>query len=126
MILLWLTVYLQAARNMIDPTIAFFGMLFISSLAGFSLHTLIAQRDETIVLTSQSILTDGMLALLLAFILALLYLLGGISFTGKVVTLTTGDNTFQNIALSMSTLGLVAGVLLPVSDVLERLRKAPQ
>lgn len=126
MTLLWIIVYLLAADNKINLSVAFFSLLFISSLAGSSLHTLIAQRDETTILTSQSIMTDTMLAFLLAFVLALLYLIGGISFTGKVVALDTESEHFQNIALSMSVLGLVAGVLLPVTDVLERLRKAPQ
>jgi hypothetical protein len=126
MALLWIVVYLLAADNKINLSVAFFSLLFISSLAGSSLHTLIAQRDETTILTCQSIMIDTMLAFLLAFVLALLYLIGGISFTGEVIALDTESEHFQNIALSMSVLGLVAGVLLPVTDVLERLGKAPQ
>lgn len=119
----WVALYILAAANLLHLTVAFFLLLFIAALIGTSLRTLISQREETAVLTGRSLLIDAVLSILLAFGLALFYLIGGISFTGKVVALNTESSTFQNIALSMSLLGLAAGALIPTRQLMERLEK---
>ncbi len=56
---------------------------------------------------------EGMLGLLLAFALALFYLLGVHTVTGDPKYVTIGETAdFQRVAVNMSLLGLAAGVLL--------------
>ncbi len=101
--------------------IAFFALLYISALLGAGLRTLASFRKNwEQPLTALRVGTDLAISLALAFGLALIYLIGGISFTGKVVALKTGadGDSFATVAISMSLLGLGAGYVLPI-DFLE-------
>jgi hypothetical protein len=117
----WVVVYVLAYEGHLQPTLAFFGLLFLASLLGTGIRTLIAQRENTAILTGYGVLTDAALSILLAFGLALIYLIGGISFTGSVVVLDSESTDFANIAISMSLLGLAAGAVIPTRQLLERL-----
>jgi hypothetical protein len=119
----WSAVYVLAAENKIHLTYSFLGLLFLASLIGSCLRTLVVQRDETAILTLRGFTIDLVLSILLAFGLGLFYLIGGISFTGTVVALNKEPNTFQNIAISMSLVGLAAGALIPVQQLMDRLSK---
>ena len=102
--------------------IAFFALLFASALMGTGLRTLVAYQENKIAaMTALGQGIDVSISLLLAFGLTLLYLIGSISFTGKVVVLTGGDDAFANVAISMSLLGLAAGYLVPLRVFAERL-----
>jgi hypothetical protein len=120
----WMIVFFTAIKNQINLTLAFFILLFLAALIGWSLHTLIGQKDETTVLTFSSIAIDAALSIIIAFGLMLFYLIGGIAFTGNVVVLNAVDSTFLSIALSMSVLGLAAGALIPIRQLIDRLSKA--
>lgn len=119
--LLWVIVYVLSAEGRINVTYAFFALLWISSLLGTGLRTLIAQREDTSGLTITRVLVDAAMSILIAFGLALLYLIGGISFTGSVIVLNAESTSFASIALSMSLLGLAAGALIPTRQLLDRL-----
>ncbi len=123
LVFLWVMIYLLSADGQIKANYAFFALLWISSLLGTGLQTLIAQREGTSVLTISRVLMDAAISILVAFGLALLYLIGGISFTGNVVILSKEPTSFASIAVSMSLLGLTAGALIPTRQLLERLQK---
>ena len=111
-------------------TIAFFLLLYISALLGAGLRTLVTYQVNKIAqLTGLGLGMDAAISLLVAFGLALVYLIGGISFTGSVVVLTGGaqgqanESSFATIAVSMSLLGLASGYLVPLNQLSERLGK---
>ena len=65
-----------------------------------------------------------LISLILPLVLAVIYLIGGLSFTGEIVVLTSGNENFTSIALSMSALGFAAGLLVPTTQVQEFLEKS--
>lgn len=119
---LWIAVYLRGNTVLSNDTI-FFVLLFISSVVGTGLRTLIAYRDGVLSqLTPTQLMIDITLGLGVALAMALVYLIGGISFTGEVVVLNAqSSSTFSSIGVTMSLLGLAAGYLLPVNQLTERL-----
>lgn len=122
-VLLWLAIFLTELP--ISSEVRFFALLFFSSILGVGLRTLVAYQERRISQLSYLELgVDLAIALIVAFGLALIYLIGGISFTGTVVVLNAAeDTTFANIAISMSLLGLAAGFLVPLKQLQERLEK---
>lgn len=103
--------------------LAFFLLLYISALLGAGLRLLAAYQSSAITqLTFLGLWIDLVVSLVVAFGLALLYLIGSISFTGEVVVLA-GTDAFANISVSMSLLGLAAGYLVPLNRLRERLEK---
>jgi hypothetical protein len=112
-LLLWTTVFL--GRLTISSDVALFFLLFMSAAIGNGLHSLVGLQSKIIrqISTSQIAMDFG-ISIVIAFGLALIYLIGGISFTGKVVTFAGDDNTFYTVAISLSLLGLVAGYLQPL------------
>lgn len=132
LLLTWLGVYVSASQCpttalacVIYVNVAFFLLLYISALLGTGLRILTSYQNNTILqLTNLGLAVDGAISLVVAFGLALLYLIGGISFTGKVVALQTGtpeSNAFATIAITMAVLGLAAGYLVPLNRLRERL-----
>ena len=104
--------------------VAFFLLLYISAAVGTGLRVLVSYQSNQITrLTPFAVLIEVVIALSLAFGLGLFYLIGGISFTGQVVALEPGSNTFATIAVSMSLLGLAAGYLVPLDKLHDRLQK---
>lgn len=102
--------------------LAFFALLYISACLGTGLRVLASyQSNEITVLTPLGLWIDLVVSLIVAFGLALFYLVGSISFTGTVVALSAGDKTFGNISVSMSLLGLAAGYLVPLDRLRARL-----
>lgn len=103
--------------------LAFFLLLYISALLGAGLRVLTAYQSGDITqLSFLGLWIDLVVSLLVAFGLALLYLIGSISFTGEVVVLA-GSDAFANISISMSLLGLAAGYLVPLKRLRQRLEK---
>ena len=125
---LWLVVFLYP--NLISTRVAFFVLLFLSAVLGTGLRTLVSYQEGRIAqLTLVDLGIDVTIALIVAFGLALVYFVGGISFTGSIVVLdSAADSKFASIAISMSLLGLAAGYLVPLKQLQENLEKfiAPQ
>jgi|GEM_PF-7037751 hypothetical protein len=120
----WLAFYLRP--EVFGTTLTFFLLLYVAAGLGAGLRILGAYKDNQITrLTWQWLSVELVIALIVAFGLALLYLIGSISFTGEVVVLNTTatDNTFSTIAVSMTLLGLAAGYLVPVEQLRQRLEK---
>ena len=106
--------------------VSFFLLLYISALLGSGLRTLVMyQQNKVTRLTFLGLGIDLVISMLVAFGLALIYLIGGISFTGKVVVLDIKNAdqnlAFTTVAISMSLLGLAAGYLLPLKELTKRL-----
>jgi hypothetical protein len=116
---LWLTLFLRFFGLPNDLT--FFLLLGIAALAGTALDTSLRLRQgEVTQVTARDLLLGATTAILLAFGLSLLYLVGGIILTGKYVTLGSPED-FTRVAVSMSVLGLAAGFLLdPTAENLRR------
>lgn len=124
----WVTLYLFASQGSVSARIAFFSLLFITAAIGTGMRILVDfQRNATSNLRLSWLMIELAVSLMLAFGLALIYLIGGITFTGTVVTLEPNSATgerFPTIALSMSVLGLAAGFLAPVDKLRQRLERA--
>ncbi len=104
--------------------VAFFALLYVSAAVGTGLRVLVAyQGNQVTRLTLFAVGVELAIATSVAFGLALFYLIGGISFTGKVVALHANSETFATIAVSMSLLGLAAGYLVPLDKLREKLQK---
>lgn len=126
LLVLWLLLYLRVGNGVLPDKYAFFLLLYTSALLGAGLRILTSYQDNTITqVTPLGLGIDATIALLVAFGLAIIYLIGGISFTGKVVVLesTGGSDTFATISLGMSLLGLAAGYLVPLNELRQRLQK---
>jgi hypothetical protein len=95
-----------------------FIILFISALLGTGLRNFeYIFMDETRRIQAQRLLVEVIVASILAFGFAHVYLLGGIVFTGNPITLAGNSGSFTRIALSMSLLGIaVAYILSPALD----------
>ncbi len=103
---------------------SFFFLLFLSVLPGVGLRTLVSyQQGSTARLTWKGLLVDIAVAIVIAFGLALLFLIGNIAFTGQLaVQFTEGDTgDFARVAVIMSILGLAAGYLVPLGRLRELL-----
>lgn len=104
--------------------VAFFLLLYISTAVGTGLRVLVAfQSNQLSRLTGFAVWIELVVALSVAFGLALFYLIGSISFTGKVSMLESNAQNFPTIAVSMSLLGLAAGYLVPLDKLRDRLQK---
>lgn len=106
---------------------AFFLLLFTSAAVGTGLRVLTAfQTSQLTRLTGLAVWVEIVVALSVAFGLALFYLVGSISFTGHVSMLESDAENLKNfpmIGVSMSLLGLAAGYLLPLDKLRDRLQK---
>lgn len=104
--------------------VVLFALLWITALLGCGLRLLSDYRRGLLMrLEPLEVLTETVLAMVVAFGLCLFYLIGGISITGEVVALAA-DTTknFTMLAISMSLLGLAAGFLAPLDILRERLQ----
>jgi len=124
----WVALYLFTVQGSISASVAFFALLFISATIGTGMRVLVDyQGSGTAELRFRWLGIELAVSLMLAFGLALIYLIGGITFTGNVVALepsSAGGGAFSTIALSMSVLGLAAGFLAPVDKLRQRLERA--
>jgi hypothetical protein len=133
LILAWVVFFLsgshdaaQETPNNFDVQVSFFLLLYISALLGAGVRILVRyQRNQIAQLTLRGLGIDAAITLVIAFGLALIYLIGGISFTGDVVILdstATGESpAFTTVAISMSLLGLAGGYLVPINQLTQRL-----
>lgn len=104
--------------------VAFFLLLYISTAVGTGLRLLVAfQSNQLTRLTGLAVWIELVVALSVAFGLALFYLIGSISFTGHVTMLKSTSDNFPTIAVTMSLLGLAAGYLVPIDKLRDRLQK---
>ncbi|MCB9452031.1 MAG: hypothetical protein H6672_11365 [Anaerolineaceae bacterium] len=123
---LWIYFFLNGgdppnANKFFMPTSMFMVML-LASLLGTGLRTLLSYQSEgTLRLTWTSLLIEYVISLVLALGLVLIYFIGGISFNDQVIGITTGNDRYHQIALSMSILGLAAGFIVPVNELRKRL-----
>ncbi len=129
----WVVIYLFISRSFTQPTpeglwvqVSFFGLLYISALLGAGLRIVVSyQNNQVIRLTYRALAIDLVISLIVAFGMALIYLIGGISFTGTVVVLPSDSGetfkSFTTVAVTMSVLGLAAGYLVPLNKLTERL-----
>ncbi len=107
-----LTGWVALFVNPFDFTVSFFLLLGIAALLGTGIRTSLRFLTEIRPrIPVRRLATEGMLGLLLAYALALFYLLGVHTVTGDQVTIGEAKD-FQRIAVNMSLLGLAAGVLL--------------
>lgn len=121
--LLCFWVYLFIAPPVV-PGVAFFAMLGVSAFLGTALrNALTIGFDPTADVTWRKVLNELSAGLLLAFGLAVIYLVGGFTVTGKFdfIATTSQPGDFQRIALSMTILGLAGGWLIEL--VAERIRE---
>jgi hypothetical protein len=111
----WLGVYFRFGGSLPSAPAAFFLLLFIAALLGVGARLLAGlQAGAAKPVTFPELLVDGVIALLVAFGLALVYLIGGIAFTGRVIILEPANaEAFAGISITMTLLGLTAGFLLP-------------
>jgi hypothetical protein len=99
-------------------------LLYISTAVGTGLRLLVAfQGNQLTRLTGLAVAIELVVALSVAFGLALFYLIGSISFTGQVTMLGSDSKNFPTIAVTMSLLGLAAGYLVPIDKLRDRLHK---
>lgn len=118
----WVAVF--ASSWMQENTWSFFIFLFLAVWPGISLRTLVSYQNGMIVrLTGSGLLIDFGVACVIAFGLALLYLIGSIAFTGQLaVDFSKELNTdITRTAVSISILGLAAGYLVPLGRLRELL-----
>jgi hypothetical protein len=117
----WISLFV---RPFDSKTAIFFLMSGISSLLGTGLRTSIQLNQEgTYKILWRRFLNDMTAGLLLTFGLSLIYLVGGITVTGKLEFVKLTDNdAFERIAVTMSILGLASGLLIEwASDRLRQL-----
>ena len=101
--------------------LSFFVTLAIASFLGTGLRTTLRFVTEIRPrVTLHRVFSEGVIGLLLAFGLALIYLAGGITVTGDVVPILQQDD-FQRVAVSMSILGFASGFL--IERATERLKQ---
>ncbi len=121
----WVVLYVEALRGKLLLDYTFFIMLAVASIIGAELRVLLEYREGKKASNWTQVLVDVIVSLMVSIGLAIVYLIGGISFTGEVVTFNPTDTaTFATIGLSISLLGLASGVLIPVQQLLDQLRKA--
>ncbi len=109
----WVALFVKAFDDL-DLTVSFFLLLGISALLGTGMRTSLRFfREIRPRIPVRRLAAEGMLGLLLAFALALFYLLGAHTVTGNPNFAALGEaDGFERIAVNMSVLGLAAGVLL--------------
>lgn len=100
------------------PWIVFYVLLVCAALLGSGLRTLLDyQKSATGLIALRNLWTEVTIAVVIAFGLSLLY------FTGSLIYDSEGDlpQSFGNVALWMSLLGLTAGLTMPSETLKARL-----
>ena len=88
-------------------------MLAVAGILGTILRTSLRLiRDDTATFSWNHLLLELAAGLLLGFALALLYLVGSITVSGKAELLTADPGGFQRVAVVMTLLGLGGGLAL--------------
>jgi hypothetical protein len=102
---------------------SFFAMLALAGLLGtFLRNNLRMVFDPTASFSWNELLIEAGAGLVLGFFLALLYLVGALTITGKTdaVLLPDGPGSFQRVAVVMTLLGLGGGLMM--EQAAERIR----
>ncbi len=122
-IALFLWVLILIGIQSMTAAIAYLLLLVLASILGTGLR-LLAQLQSRFapVLTLSFVWTQLTLSILVAFGLMLVYLIGGISFTGSLIELGTKGN--GAIATGLSVVGFAAGFLLPIARLRSQLSDA--
>lgn len=115
-LVLWVYLFLNPV---ISKSLTFFMLLGISSFLGTGLRNILIFRESNQnFLSSKRLFMDLTAGLLAAFGLALIYMAGGLSITGKFDFLTLcSDNDFYRVSLSMSVLGFAGSFLIEQSTL---------
>ena len=101
-----------------------FVLLFLATLIGVCVNIFRVYRDENIVtLTPLNALIEGMISIVLAFVLYVLYAVSAFAIQGDFDVLLNIDNAsqFGRIAITMTLFGFVAGYLQPLEAIEQRL-----
>lgn len=100
--------------------VAYMVLLILASFLGTGLRLLArSQLRNGPTFTFTYVLTQATLSMLVAFGLMLVYLIGGISFTGEFIDLRAGGDSA--IATGLSVIGFAAGFLLPIDRLRSQL-----
>lgn len=94
---------------------AFFALLAVSAFLGTALRSsLHVVLDPTEHKSREAVIAELSAGLVLAFALALLYLAGSFTFTGKFEVITDNSplDSYQRVAVAMGIIGVVGGWLL--------------
>jgi hypothetical protein len=111
----WTYLFAQTPIRGFSPIYSYFVMLAVAGILGTILRTSLRLiRDDTATFSWNQLLLELAAGLLLGFALALLYLVGSITVSGKVELLTDdpGGSGFQRVAVVMTLLGLGGGLAL--------------
>jgi hypothetical protein len=116
---LWLALFQRPFGLSNDVT--FFLLMGVAAVLGTGFRS--ASRllkDATAKLTARELLIDVTVGILLAFGFVLIYLIGGIVITGKLVSLNDKDD-YTRVAITMSLIGFAVSALL--ESAIENLQK---
>lgn len=120
-LLSWLLIFI--GLPFMTAAVAYILLLLLASVLGTGLRLLsTAQSKNAPAFTFTFVWTQVTLSILVAFGLMLVYLIGGISFTGNIIELVTSANTA--IATGLSVVGFAAGFLLPIGRLRSQLNDA--
>ena len=123
-ILIWVWISLFLEFWAVNTQGSVFALLFLSALLGTGLRTtlkVLGQPSAPVELRDSA--NEVTVSLILAFGLCLLYLVGGIVWTGNFVPLpgeASDQGAFRRVGITVSLLGLFAG--FSVEEAAERLR----
>ncbi len=118
---LWVLILIGIQSMM--AAIAYILLLTLAAVLGTGLRLLTSVNSKNAPpFTFSFVWTQITLSILVAFGLMLVYLIGGISFTGNFIELGVGGNSA--IATGLSVVGFAAGFLLPISRLRNQLNDA--
>lgn len=105
----------------LQRSVAVLGLLVIAAFLGSGLRSSVRLvADDALTVTPRDFIRQTTAATLLAFVLYLIYLAGGVVLTGDFVALST-DKDFNRVGVSVSLLGIFAGFL--IEEAVEQVRK---
>jgi hypothetical protein len=120
-LLLWVLILIGLPS--MTAAIAYLLLLVLAAILGTGLRLLtLLQSRLAPAFTFSFVWTQLTLSILVAFGLMLVYLIGGISFTGNLIELGTEGNSA--IATGLSVVGFAAGFLLPIARLRSQLSDA--
>jgi hypothetical protein len=120
-LLIWVLIFISLP--VLTPAVAYILLLILSAVLGTGLRLLPTMQSKNAPpFTPLFIWMQLTLSILVAFGLMLVYLIGGISFTGSMVDLVTSGNSA--IATGLSVIGFAAGFLLPIARLRTQLGDA--
>jgi hypothetical protein len=109
----WTYLFAQTPIRGFSPIYSYFVMLALAGILGTILRTSLRLiQDDTATFSWNHLLLELAAGLLLGFALALLYMVGSITVSGKAEPLTADPGGFQRVAVVMTLLGLGGGLAL--------------